>query len=290
VRGDSLDARPLIRRMMGKSDSDSRKGTGSSNGTSLSVDARIGRLLGFNDEALGSVALTYRDAGSASGDLSVDAVTGSGAKLTVRNETSGGVRSVEVKSSDAGGLLRFLDVYDHAEGGSVKLSLSGMEDGPLTGNVVIRNFLVKNEPRLRSIVSTPSPSGDGRSLSEAVKRDIDVSTVRFERGAAEIEKGKNYLNLTNGVLRGPVIGTTFQGTVYDSNGDMDMTGTFMPAYGLNRLFAEIPIVGAILGNGRDRGLIGITYRLSGDAGKPKVEVNPVSLIAPGIFRSIFEYR
>ena len=46
------------------------------------------------------------------------------------------------------------------------------------------------------------------------------------------------LELKNGVLRGPLIGSTFQGTLYDKAGNMDMTGTFMPAYGLNRIFGE----------------------------------------------------
>jgi hypothetical protein len=64
----------------------------------------------------------------------------------------------------------------------------------------------------------------------------------------------------------------------------------MPAYGLNRLFAEIPLFGQILGNGRDRGLIGITYRVAGDLKSPQVQVNPISAIAPGIFRSIFEFN
>ena len=52
----------------------------------------------------------------------------------------------------------------------------------------------------------------------------------------------------------------------------------------------LPLVGAILGNGRDRGLIGVTYRLRGNVKKPELEINPLSVIAPGIFRSIFEYR
>ena len=34
--------------------------------------------------------------------------------------------------------------------------------------------------------------------------------------------------------------------LYDPKGNMDMTGTFMPAYGLNRIFGEIPIIGALL--------------------------------------------
>ncbi|MGO8078085.1 hypothetical protein AB9F41_37740, partial [Rhizobium leguminosarum] len=67
--------------------------------------------------------------------------------------------------------------------------------------------------------------------------------------------------IVNGVLRGDQIGATFQGIVRDRKGNMEMTGTFMPAYGLNRLFAELQLIGVILGNGRDRGLIGITFKL-----------------------------
>ena len=88
------------------------------------------------------------------------------------------------------------------------------------------------------------PGENSRSLNEAVKRDIDTSRVKFDRGFTQISKGSGNLVLTNGVLRGPVIGATFQGTLYDKQGNMDMTGTFMPAYGLNRLFGEIPVVGA----------------------------------------------
>lgn len=64
----------------------------------------------------------------------------------------------------------------------------------------------------------------------------------------------------------------------------------MPAYGLNRVFGAIPVVGRILGNGREGGLIGITYRLSGNFSSPKLEINPISAIAPGIFRNIFAYQ
>ena len=196
---------------------------------------------------------------------------------------------MDMESPDAGAILRFMDIYEHMQGGRIKLALAGSADGPLKGHVDATDFWVVNEPKLRSIVST-APTGDGRSLNEAVKRDIDTSSVQFERGYAEIEKGSGYLSLTKGVLRGPMIGTTFQGTLYDTRGQMAMTGTFMPAYGLNRLFGELPLVGMILGNGRDRGLIGVTYKLSGEANSPELQINPLSVIAPGIFRSIFEYR
>ena len=49
-------------------------------------------------------------------------------------------------------------------------------------------------------------------------------------------------------------------------------------------------IGVLLGNGRDRGLIGVTFKLEGDAKSPQLQINPLSVIAPGIFRSIFEFQ
>ncbi|MCR5859861.1 hypothetical protein [Mesorhizobium sp. J428] len=169
------------------------------------------------------------------------------------------------------------------------MALGAQGDSPLRGQIDARNFTLVDEPRLRSIVAS-RPAGDSRTLNEAVKGEIDTSRVGFERGFAQIEKGTGYLNIDNGVLRGPTIGSTFQGALYDANGNMSITGTFMPAYGLNRLFGEIPLLGQILGNGRDRGLIGITYKVAGSTKSPQVQVNPISVIAPGIFRSIFEFN
>src|SRR5690606_21709094 len=183
----------------------------------------------------------------------------------------------------------FLDVYDNFSGGSAVMSLSGDADGPLRGQVDARNFAVLNEDRLEAIVSK-RPPGSEQSLNDAVKRDVSLTRATFNQGFAALEKGDGYLRVADGVVRGPTIGSTFQGTVFDRDGNMSITGTFMPAYGLNRIFGEIPLLGQILGNGRDRGLIGITFRLAGKTSEPKLEVNPLSVVAPGIFRSIFEYR
>ena len=69
----------------------------------------------------------------------------------------------------------------------------------------VGDFVLVNEPRLSSIVATTPPGGD-RSLNQAVKRDIDTSRVSFERCYSQIEKGPGYLRLSNGVLRGPLVG------------------------------------------------------------------------------------
>ncbi|AZO38106.1 MAG: hypothetical protein EOQ44_05160 [Mesorhizobium sp.] len=285
VSGASLDARSLIKQFTSDVDT-ATKGAGSD---AISVSADVASLTGFHDEVLSNLKLEYSAAGSHLNGLNVTAAASSGAPITINNTTSEGGRVLRVKSADAGAILRFLNVYEHMEGGAITLSLSGAADGPMKGQVDARNFYVVNEPKLASIVST-TPAGDTRSLNEAVKGNIDTSRVQFERGFAEIDKGSGYLRLANGLLRGPRIGTTFQGTLYDPNNNMDMTGTFMPVYGLNRIFGELPLFGPLLGNGRDRGLIGVTYRLRGNANKPTLNVNPLSVVAPGIFRSIFEYR
>ncbi|RWE34379.1 MAG: hypothetical protein EOS78_20570 [Mesorhizobium sp.] len=285
INGNALDARSLIKQFTSDVDT-ATKTTGTDN---ISVSADVNQLTGFHDEQLSNLKLDYSAAGSRVNGLKVSATASSGAAIAISNTTGDGRRSLNVQSADAGAILRFLNVYEHMEGGAITLALSGASDGPMKGKVDTSNFFVVNEPKLASIVST-TPAGDSRSLNQAVKGKLDTSRVKFERGYAEIDKGSGYLKLTNGVLRGPRIGTTFQGILYDQNNNMDMTGTFMPVYGLNRIFGELPIVGALLGNGRDRGLIGVTYRLRGNANKPVLDVNPLSVIAPGIFRSIFEYR
>ena len=288
VRGEVLDARSLIKQALKDGTPDEAAGeVRGGKPTPITLDASVAYVSGFGGEALNNVKIAYRGTGGRIGSLEVTASTRAGGQFTVNDGTTDDQRRVVMRSADAGAVLRFLDIYPHMRGGQIGLSLAGGEDGTLRGQIDARNFALVDEPRLRSIVSTPA--SNSQSLSDAVKRDIDTSRVQFDRGFAEIEKGKGYLSIQNGAIRGPLLGTTFQGTLYDRKGNMAITGTFMPAYGLNSLFAELPLLGPILG-GRDRGLIGITYKVAGDAKSPTVQVNPISAIAPGIFRQIFEFN
>ncbi|KXF77294.1 RNA-binding protein [Paramesorhizobium deserti] len=286
ITGSSFDARALLKQITA---SGSTTGGGGSSKTRLVVNAEIDQVTGFNSETLRDVSISYEGAGSAVSSLSINAKTSSGKAFTATTSTQSGAKSVSLQSSDAGAVLRFFDYYDKMQGGAISVNLTAQGDGPPRGQVAARDFAIVDEPRLSKIVSSP-PSTGGTSLNEAVRKDIDVSRVQFDRGFVQIEKGNGYVSLKRGVVRGPLIGTTFQGMLYDQNGNMSITGTFMPAYGLNRLFGELPILGALLGNGRDRGLIGITYKLTGSAKQPQVVVNPISVMAPGIFRSIFEFQ
>jgi len=67
-----------------------------------------------------------------------------------------------------------------------------------------------------------------------------------------------------------------------------MRGTFVPLYGLNNMFGQIPFFGLFLG-GSNEGLLGITYEVVGPTGAPVLRVNPISAVAPGLLRKFFEF-
>ena len=283
LTGAAADIRPILAQLKAGSDQSQDAGD------DVTIKAQLGRVTGFNGEFLSNVNLVYGERGRQIEDVNLSAVTSSGQALVARLAKAGADNTLELTSGDAGALARFADIYQNMRGGLLNLKLRDRGGRSWRGSVDIRKFQLVGEQRLQSMVSTPT-GADGRSLNQAVRRDIDVSSARFERGFAQLALDRGAIRVDGGVLRGTDVGATFQGTVRDNNGIMDMTGTFMPAYGLNRIFGELPLIGVLLGNGRDRGLLGITFKLNGPFNQPKLTINPLSIIAPGVFRSIFEFQ
>jgi hypothetical protein len=283
ANGKAADARGFLTRM---------KAPGSSDGANIdfSVTAKIGTVTGFNGEVLKNVDAAYSVKNGKPTAVKLTAVTGNDQAVVAKLAQDTGIaRSIDLTATDAGALARFTGLYSNMRSGLLNVGMRYLSDGVWRGVVDVRNFQLVNEQRLQEIVSTRSGK-DGKSLNEAVKRNIDVSSQKFARGYGRILIDGDTVKVENGVVRGDEVGATFQGILRDGNGQMNMTGTFMPAYGLNRLFAELPIIGLFLGNGRDRGLIGITFRLAGSIDHPALQINPLSIIAPGIFRSIFQFQ
>jgi len=283
VNGKKFDMRSFIK---------SANLTGSGNvarneAVTLALD--IGRVSGFHGENFDNFKASFKRNQDGSEEVSLSANSLKGLPLSVRLNRQNKKGALRVKSGDAGTLLRFVDYYDKLQGGVLDLELQLDESGTWYGPSNLYNFEIVNEPRLARIVASSPPSG-GKSLNDATGGKINTSRLSFERAFVQIERGENFLMLDRGIVRGSSVGATFQGIVYDSAGNVSMTGTFMPAYGLNRIFSNVPLLGNILGNGRDRGLIGITFKIDGKAKNPRIIVNPLSIIAPGVFRQIFEFH
>lgn len=281
VTGASIDAKPFIEQA--KSPGGSEEGEKSSN----VITAQIDRAVGYNKEALKGLDLKLVTSSGRISTLTLSGVTTSEQAVVIRKDSDQG--AMEITSGDAGAVARFADLYRNMNGGLLNITLKPRDADSWRGSIDIRNFSLINEARLKAIISSRGGK-DGRSLTDALKTDIDTNSQKFRRAFAHLSIDGRTIKVDNGIVRGDQLGATFRGTVRSRRGNMDLTGTFMPAYGLNSLFGQLPLIGVILGNGRDRGLLGITFKLEGPYDSPKMTVNPLSLIAPGVFRNIFEFE
>ena len=89
-------------------------------------------------------------------------------------------------------------------------------------------------------------------------------------------------------VRGPVLGASFRGKVDYKTRQVNLGGTYVPLQGLNSAFCDIPIFGPILTGPKCDGVLGITFAILGAMENPQVIVNPLAMLAPGIFREIFQ--
>jgi hypothetical protein len=284
VSAKRLDGRGLIRQLK----SGSRRPGEAKGGVPFDVTASIGNLVGYGGVALDDVDLTVAGAQGRIDRMRFAATTeSSAAAVSARIEGDGGGRSLVLSSDDTGRLLRFLDVYSRMGGGQGRLTAT---IGPTVteGNVTVRDFRIAEEPKLNRLMSTAS------NRSPAGARDQSAppppSTSGFDRMAIRFSLAGDTLTINDAVLRGPSSGGSATGTIRLDTGRMTLTGTFIPIYALNNLFGRIPVVGEILGAGRNGGLFGVTFRLDGPIDDPAMTFNPISSLTPGIFRRIFEYQ
>jgi hypothetical protein len=70
-----------------------------------------------------------------------------------------------------------------------------------------------------------------------------------------------------------------------------MSGTFVPLYRQHDMSGQVPIrLSLLLGAGSNESLIGVTYEVVGTPNHPVRRVNPISVVAPGVWRKIFGFQ
>ncbi|MEX0851932.1 MAG: hypothetical protein WD036_01410, partial [Bauldia sp.] len=192
--------------------------------------------------------------------------------------------TIDASATDAGRLLRFTDLYTRMGGGAATISGEGASEGPMLGTMELANFDVLNEPAMRELVpGDPAASG----LAPA---GVNPSRVHFERLVARFRKNEGLIAIEDALLRSANIGATFAGRYDVPNANLLLTGTYLPAYTINNLFGRLPLIGLALGGGAREGLIGVTFKIEGPISGPHVFINPLSVVAPGMFRKIFEFQ
>lgn len=277
MRGDVFDGRGFLKSAISGKEADAKSKT---KNIDLDVDVKLGAVAGANGEALRSVDAKFS---RRNGNIKSFALTGKVGRDTpvtadLRGRAQGQGRDLIIlQTNDAGAFFRFTDSYSKMIGGQLALAMEPptVEASAKEGLINVRDFTIKGEAALeRAVAGGPVGAQSG---------------IAFSGLRAEFTRQSGQLTIREGVVKGPTIGATIEGSLDYVGNSVRMSGTFVPMYGLNNMFGQIPLFGQLLG-GSNEGLLGVTYEVVGTPGSPVLRVNPISAFFPGVTRKIMEFN
>jgi hypothetical protein len=275
MRGDVFDGRGFLKSAISGKEADAKSKT---RNIDLDVDLKLGAVAGNNGEAVRSVDCKFSRRNGTIRSFALSGKLGRDTPLTgdLRRPAQGR-EVIYLETNDAGAFFRFTDTYARMVGGKLSLAMDPptVEPSAKEGLINLKDFSIKGEASLDRVAA----GGQG-----GVQNGISFSQLR-----AEFTRQNGQLTIREGVAKGPMLGGTIEGSIDYPGNQVRMSGTLIPMYGLNNMFGQIPIVGLFLGGGSNEGLIGVTYEVVGTPGQPVLRVNPISAMAPGVLRKIFEF-
>lgn len=293
VRGNVGDARPFLKAASSPSPAPSQRGAAAQaretkDTKDYDLDLALNILTGHNEEAITNAAIKASVRKDNIRQLDLKGRLGSTNILARTVPQAGSPNPAIILQADsAGQLLRFLDIYTRMSGGSLVLQM-GTGDGPQPGVVILDTFSLNNEPALRRIIPTQTQfiAGQDQAGNPQMVR-IDFNEVVFTKARVDFTRSPGRLDFRDGAIYGNQVGFTLGGFIDYARDRIDISGTFVPAYGLNNAFAKVPLFGPLLGGGQHEGLFAVNFRVTGQASTPTLTVNPLSAVAPGFLRKLF---
>ena len=277
LEGGYLDARDLVSQLLQPSE-------GEPFGVAMSLDIDLDRVLFSDAIALSEVALTAQTGRQGVRRFSFGGQGESGeveARFAAVEE--GGAREFYMAAPSAGRLLGLFGWPDYAVGGEVRMLGEAPpygSEGALSARLEVTDLTLVQAPILARILAAGSLEGLGALLSgEGIAFDRIDGDILWEDGL-----------LTLGEFRaaGPSLGVTGAGAVDFGGRQAGVDGTIVPAYTLNSFLGGIPLIGGLLVSRPGEGVIGVTFSVEGPFDGVTVIANPLSALAPGVLRRIFE--
>jgi hypothetical protein len=237
--------------------------------TGLKAEARRGPL---RWERVQLDATTAPTAGTpAGGRLDVD--------LDVED---GGSGRLEAVAEDAGAFLDLLEITPNVVGGRFRISGTvdaARTDKAVVGKMSVEEFRVVNAPGFARLLSV--------ALLTGILDSLRGEGIGFQRFDADFAWADPKVEIREGRMYGAALGVTARGVLDLEEDTIDVDGTLVPAYAVNSILGNIPLLGQLLVGERGGGVFAATYRASGALGDPQIGVNPLSTLAPGFLRRLF---
>lgn len=246
-------------------------GGGSSSGSSGPISLAMDRVIVSEGISLTEFTGDFSGGAGFVGDFK--ARVNGGARITGQLAPDKNGTAVRILSSNAGGVLHSAGVFENASGGSLDMTLRPRtQNGVYKGDLTVTDTRVVNAPALTELLNAVSIVG--------LLDQLAGPGISFGQVEASFILTPKFVQLQSSSATGPSIGVAMDG-IYDlTTSLMDMQGVISPVYFLNA-------IGQAVSTRRGEGLFGFNFRLTGSADKPRVRVNPLSILTPGIFRDIF---
>lgn len=281
LRGSTIEL-PRVREMMRSRDEIAANNPGGPAATSHSyirMNLQLQRVL-TQRGTLGYTngRLDLRSDRIALADLSIGAGKGS----TFRVTPAGQGRKLFLYVADFGQMLSEAGWLDGLVNGY--LHIEGQYDDAVAG-APLTGFLKMGPFRLQKVAPRPNV-GTLNTAIEGLNR-AGNALQQFDNLEAKVAKTGDRIQVKNGRTSGQSIGLTAQGVVDLGNDTAKLSGIVVPAFALNNLLSNVPLLGPLLTGGRDGGLFAISYQLSGPLDDLKTDVNMMSAMTPGALRDLF---
>ncbi len=273
VTGESVDLRPYLESL-------TEEGAGEPAPFTLSLSTK--RAITRANQQITDVQARVINTAEGLRRATLEGTLVTGKLIHANLEPEGGKRRLVVRSDDAGAVSRAFDVYDNALGGTLDLQVVLHDDvpgEPVTGVVRIEDYRVINAPTLAELLSI--------ALLTGILDALQGEGIAFSRFEMPFEITGDILTITDAKTSGPAIGITANGTVDLATEATDLSGTIVPAYAINSILGEVPLIGEILIGGEGEGLFAATYAVDGPLEEPTITVNPLAALAPGFLRNLF---
>lgn len=193
-----------------------------------------------------------------------------------------GTHQLSVVAEDAGTALKILGVIDNVVGGKLTITGTALDNDPkrsIKGHVEVSEYRLVNQSALVRLLTIATFTG----VIDAMTGQ-GFQMYKFE---ADFTKAGGRIDVPLARTWGPSLGLTATGFIDYGTDQINVRGTVVPAYALNSVLGEIPIVGFLLTGGKGSGVFAAVYTATGKLSEPTISVNPLSALAPGFLRGVF---
>ncbi len=255
----------------------------------VDIKADIDNVLGFFDTTVKKVSIEARRRNNKLVYLDLHGRLNGKDPVAARLDAKPGeARTLLAEATDAGAAFRIVGFYPSARGGevSLKVNLDGSGPADKTGVLYVHNFVVVGDQVVGEVLSGPK---QGERPVKARQPQAEYNQLQFDNMRVPFSVGAGQFVLHDGIINGPMLGATMRGNIDFKRERMSLSGTYVPLFGLNGAIGAVPILGDLLVSRHGEGLFGITFAVQGQTSNPDVLVNPMSMVAPGFLRQLFEF-